>query len=351
MVAVLVLLLIGCSQQERSKQPPTVAVQKGSPSTNVPETIVVRASVSASAQATQAPTPIPEPIATRLPPTRTPLPTSPQQSAGADVLNRLTALETLTATQQELLSTLESKLSALDSRLTALEAHVSSTTPSSDPCRVARPEGYPPFPNILSDFWDKRNYCLIENSSVVSDVIEFSFFGTMQGFHEHGSPYDLYGHQHDDGEHRHEARVRDPYGSSLYKYDTFKATNPSRTAWHAILDVPVPGLHPTLWVREYSPQTDEWITVVSGAGTSSLDTFAQIEWTPVSGRIYSVTATLARGFTESSFTLIYDFESSGSPQDTQPHMMPSNVVPSRLEAMLGAMEHNRLGDGKDVGEE
>ncbi len=73
-------------------------------------------------QATPTPTPT-------LTPTRTPTPVSGQATpVPADVLNRLTALETVVATQQGLISTLESKITVLDSRIAMLEADSPSPT-------------------------------------------------------------------------------------------------------------------------------------------------------------------------------------------------------------------------------
>ena len=62
-------------------------------------------------------------------PTPTITPTPAQPSVAADVLNRLTALESLAVTQQELFSSLDAKITALDSRIAALEADASRPTP------------------------------------------------------------------------------------------------------------------------------------------------------------------------------------------------------------------------------
>ena len=65
-------------------------------------------------------TPTPTPTST---PTRTPTPAS--TTVPTDVLNRLSALETLAVRQQGLISTLDSKVTALDSRVATLEAGAS----------------------------------------------------------------------------------------------------------------------------------------------------------------------------------------------------------------------------------
>ena len=270
----------------------------------------------------------PKPIAT-FPPT----PTATHPSVPTDVLNRLTELETLTATQQELLSTLESKITELDSRIAVLEADTPSSTPSSDACRVARPNGYQPFPETLNDFWDKRDNCLLEmaHGLRVTDEVEFGGFS---------------------GGHQHFASVRSPYSHSLVKYDTLGANNPNGTSWRATLQVPVSGLSPMIYVTEYNPHTTEWNTVAIGRRVHILDgRRVRVEWTPITGRTYNVVATLRRGFMESSFTLTYDFASGGASQGSQPQMTPSNVVPPQIEAILGSMEDTRMEDGDDVSAE
>ncbi|MCY3544124.1 MAG: hypothetical protein OXH22_08785 [Chloroflexi bacterium] len=74
-------------------------------------------------------TPTPVPTATPSPvPTATPVPTVP-----AEVLNRISALETLAATLQSLISTLESSISTLTDRIAALESDASRPTPTPAP--------------------------------------------------------------------------------------------------------------------------------------------------------------------------------------------------------------------------
>ena len=163
--------------------------------------------------------------------------------------------------------------------------------------------------------------------------------------HQHSNYGDYTGHR--GGNHSHSAFVKSPYSHVLYKYDTFVASNPNGTPWHARLTTPVSGLHPVIYVREYNPQTGEWINV----GQSVMPIVfggSWIEWTPVSGRTYSVTATLLRGFTESLFTLTYDFASGSDSQGLQPQTSPSDLAPSQIKSMLGAIEDMRLGDGEDV---
>ena len=77
-------------------------------------------------------TPTPTPTST---PTRTPTPAS--TTVPTDVLNRLSALETLAVRQQGLISTLDSKVTALDSRVATLEAGASNPTPT--PTSVGTP--------------------------------------------------------------------------------------------------------------------------------------------------------------------------------------------------------------------
>ena len=328
----------------------TLTISSGSPTTATP-TITPTSTSSNTPTVTPTPTTTATPVSRQATPTVTATPTltptPTQPSVPADVLNRLTALETRTATQQGLIATMESKISALGSRIAALETNSSSPTPSSGSCRIARPNGYQPLPEILNDFLDKRNSCQKENNRSVRDEVSLSnssfYYG---GRHQHGSYYDIYGHYHDDGDHSHidSATVRDPYDNSLYKVDTFIATNPNGTRWQATLRVPVSGLYPLVWVSEYNTQTGEWNIVVSSGSTSLIDTTAHIKWSPVSGRTYNVTATLRRGFTESPFILIYDVASESASQGAQPQMDPSNLKPSEFETMLNAIEDMRFED-------
>ena len=75
-------------------------------------------------------TPTMTPVSRQPTPTRTP--TAARTTIPVNVLNRLSALETRTATQQGLIATMESELTALDSRVAALEAIVpdSISTPT-----------------------------------------------------------------------------------------------------------------------------------------------------------------------------------------------------------------------------
>ena len=74
----------------------------------------------------------PEPAATPTPiptPGTTPEPTPVAPQVPEEVLNKISALETLVATLQSLISTLQNKLTALDSRVAALETNASVPTP------------------------------------------------------------------------------------------------------------------------------------------------------------------------------------------------------------------------------
>ena len=70
-------------------------------------------------------------------PTHTPTATPIPPTVPDDVLNRLSALETLVATLQGLISALESKIGALDGRIAALEAGESMPEPTPTPVPVA----------------------------------------------------------------------------------------------------------------------------------------------------------------------------------------------------------------------
>ena len=288
-------------------------------------------------------------------PTFTPSPT-PTSTSGAstpvpsDVLNRLTALETRVATQQGVISTLDSKITALDSRVATLEAGAPNPTPSSNPCRIARPYGYQPSPENLHDFWDKRDNCLLE----IQYALRVTDEARVEGFDGEHYHYGVVSYIND-GQHSHYASVRVPYNHALYKYDPFVATNPNRTPWQAKLEVPTTGLYPSLWVNEYNPQTDEWNTVDScfGAGSflGSLFRTCSIEWTPVTGKTYSVVAILRRGFMESPFTLTYDLASESDSQGAQSQIVPTDLAPPQLQSLQRAIEDMRVEDADELGAE
>jgi len=108
---------------------PDIAIPTATPTLGVGESPTAT-STPISGQAT--PTVIPTRTATQ---TITPTPTQPP--APDNVLNRLTALETRSATQQGLIATLESKITALDSRVATLEA--ASPTPTLAPVPTPTP--------------------------------------------------------------------------------------------------------------------------------------------------------------------------------------------------------------------
>ena len=242
-------------------------------------------------------TPTPTPTST---PTRTPTPTT----VPTDVLDRLTALETRVATQQRVISTLESKVTVLDSRVATLEAGASNPAPSSAPCRIARPYGYQPFPETLHGSWGFEGSCVINDYN----------------------------------------------GQSLYKYDAFIATNSNGIPWQARLRVPISGLQDSLLIREYNPQTDEWVSVGDPAGSPSLYGRSWLKWTPVTGRTYSVTA-VGEGLTVSPFTLTYDYASDSNSQGAQPQMTPSDISPSQLQSLQKTIEDMGLEDDDEAGAE
>ena len=118
-------------------------------------------SVTPTSGVASTPTTTPTPYPGQGTPTVTPTPTQP--STPADVLTRLTALETVVATQQELLSTLDSKITALDSRMAELEADAVTLTPTPTPEPTGTPEPTPePTPGLptsasCSDFSPNAN--------------------------------------------------------------------------------------------------------------------------------------------------------------------------------------------------
>ena len=86
-------------------------------------------------------TPTPTPTST---PTRTPTPAS--TTVPTDVLNRLSALETRTATQHRLISTLGSKVTRLDGRVATLEAGVTRPTHTPTATATSVPSASTPTP-------------------------------------------------------------------------------------------------------------------------------------------------------------------------------------------------------------
>ena len=332
----------------------TLTMSSGSPTTATPTITPTSASSNTpTVTPTATATPVPRQAKPTVTPTPTATPTPTQPSVPADVLNRLTALETRTATQQGLIATMESKITALDSRIAALEANSSNSTPSSSSCRITRPASFR-LPVAFHDFWDKRDNCLIANRDM-KDVVEFPSF-TSNGNHEHGYSFSS-NHSHSGGNHTHSASVSDPYSHSLLKYDAFTATNPNGTPWEATLTVPVGGLYPSLILQEYNPQTREWAvikaeyTVIPPELAPYLSKQIKgigLEWTPVTGRKYSVTATLRRGFTESPFSLTYDLASESDSQGAQAQIAPSALTQSQTESMLRAIEDMRLEESENV---
>lgn len=283
-------------------------------------------------------TPTPEPAATALPPNETPEPTATAEPTPVtpevpqEVLNRISMLETLVATLRSLMSTLESKITALGSRVAALEANASAPTPmptpmptpipttapgsptptptaapgsptpspSSDPCRIARPSDVS-LPVTLHSSWNFEGSCVINHFL---------------------------------------------HGQSLYKYDTFIATNPNGTSWQARLRTPISGLKGGLFIREYNPQTDEWVSVGDSI-SPSLYGLSWIKWTPVTGRTYFVRA-VSEGLTVSSFTLTYDFAITGNPQSAPSQMTSSDIAPSQLQSLYKTIEGRRIEGGNEV---
>ena len=118
---------------------PTATPEPTPEPTALPTETPVPTATPTSAPGQPTATPTPEPTATPSPaPTAAPAPTVP-----AEVLNRLSALETLVATLQGLISTLEGSISALNSnvsalagRVAALEADAANPAPTSTPVPV-----------------------------------------------------------------------------------------------------------------------------------------------------------------------------------------------------------------------
>lgn len=110
--------------------------------------------VKPTAVPTETPLPTPAPTATPTSgPTVSPTPTltatptpGTTSEVPEEVLNRISALETLVATLQSLISTLESKITALGNRVTVLETNASTPTPIPTATRTPTPTTVPGTP-------------------------------------------------------------------------------------------------------------------------------------------------------------------------------------------------------------
>ena len=184
------------------------------------------------------------------------------------------------------------------------------------PCQVQdilTVEGFA-VPRSATGFWDKEDYCFIQYDWV------------------------------------HTALNNEPYDRSLYMYDQFVADNPEDKMWQVTLFVPVKGLYHTIAVFEYDDQAEKWNHITTGA--INLNTWlaqflsfrsVSAEWTPTTDKTYYILATMRRGFTESPFSLWYDYaptdENDG--QDSMMEMMehlPDGMNDDRVSEVLKAME-------------
>ena len=243
-------------------------------------------------------TPTPTPTST---PTRTPTPASP--TVPADVLNRLSALETLAVRQQGLIST-------LDSRVATLEAGAANPTPIPTATLVPTPTQTPSNGN---------NNCLIDDT----DSVGFS------------SPYMLFDSWGDDTLHCHFFLAGTYTGKFLKNVHAlgFKSYDPGGATWTATLtSLDEQPIDTFLVVIEYDPSKYNYLTeelgtfikIASNNDYNEQPYVSQVTWIPRWGLSYLIIAAANITCTDDHcpaagglFALIYETDSElgsqGSP--------------------------------------
>ena len=240
-------------------------------------------------------TPTPTPTST---PTRTPTPAP--TTVPADVLNRLTALETRVATQQGIISTQESKITALDIRVATLEA--GGATATTTPAPTATPTQTP---------GNSSNNCLIDDTD-------------SGGF---SSPYMLFDSWGDD------PQDCDFFLAGTYRGEFLKnvhalgfgSYNPGEAIWTATLtSLDEQPIDTYLIVIEYNPrrynsvtqESGTFIKIASNNDYNEQPHVSQVSWRPRWGLSYIIIAAANATCTDdncpaagSLFALTYETES------------------------------------------
>ena len=270
-----------------------------------------------------------------LTPTPTIMSTPTQPSVPADVLNRLTALETVVTTQQALLSTLDARITELDSRIatldrriTALEADVSSPTPTGTATPTATPTIIPttthtPTPVATATLEPTATF-VPTPTQVPSNTSNNCLIDDNNGF---SSPYILFDSWGDDSLHCHFFLAGTYTGSFLKNVHAlgFENYDPGGATWTAILiSLDEQAIDTYLVVIEYDPRNYNSLTEELGTFTEIASNndhneqphVSQVTWTPRFGLSYIVVAAANSSCTEDHcpaaggvFVLTYETES------------------------------------------
>ena len=220
-------------------------------------------------------TPSPEPIATAEP---TPTATPAAPSVPDEVWDRLSALETLTATLQGLIS-------ALESRIAALEADTSGpdTTPTSQPTVTPSP-GVTPEPTSTPE----PSATPEPNACILALPESFTIPVTVSGswVDECTTSIDL-------------ASTNAPDGDRFYRDVPFSVSIVGG-AWAATLESDNADTYMLLW--EWNENTSEWVRLAENDDITRENRNSGIEWTPVVGKTYSLTLTTYELNTSGDFT-------------------------------------------------
>ena len=155
------------------------------------------------------------------------------------------------------------------------------------PCQLHRKDGLPNLPISIDSYWWKSEQCLMELpvSYRVKDVVRSRGNNTF-------------------------AYIQDPHNKVLYKYDYFQVTETDGRPWKVTLSTPVTGMWP--FIQIWDMDTFEIVSQSPIIHSGSLSSYFYItdtstEWTPVKGKEYWIVLMPHRGFTESPFTLSYEY--------------------------------------------
>ena len=260
--------------------------------TPVPPTRTPTAELTATPAATE--TVIPQLTATPVPPTRTPIaePTAtPEPPAVPDeVLNRLSALETLVATLQDLITALDSRIAALEADDTSEPDSTPTPTPTLQPTSTPQPTATPLPPGVTPE--PTATMAPTATATPVPKPCQLDLPTGQLSTTVRGSWLEecVLG-----------VTLDDVASGDRYFRDVIFSIVSAQSSWVATLTSDDADTYMIL--SEWDENSESWTRLVTNDDIVQGNTNSRIEWTPVAGRTYGLTLTTYTATTLGDFTL------------------------------------------------
>ncbi len=262
------------------------------------------------------PTPTPSPTATPVPP-----------QVPSEVLNRISALESLMATLQGMIASLQSTMAALDGRVAALERNASVQTPTVTPTVTATSDPRVPTPTpTVTPTPELRVPTPTPTVTPTPDPCRIDMPAssglpvTLSGSWTQDCIYSLSRERIEEI-----TGIRLGAGARYYRYASFEVTAAGNGAWTATLES---DKDTAMFLWERNEENEEVFVVGNDDFEGHIN--SRVSWTPTEGKVYYLDMTTYEPYTLGDFTLTISSGSSDT-QDMEVRGMQGDAMPSRLD--------------------